>query len=1327
MRKFKVFFSTALMLFMLCLNILPSGLLIGGFTSFPVAAAASDEAWSVANAGARQEITIHNPTQTAFTDLPVLVRLTSSNIPDKDGVSFYLGATRLSSELANWNASGISTYWVKLLSLEANADTVITAYYSGSKVEALTPETDVWSDNYELVQHFSESALNASKDSTGNGTLSKAGSLTYKQDFFGGAAAFTGAQKISYTNRVFGANATAFSASAVVKFTSLAGSGGYYGIVCRDRNGAQTGDTFMLTMSNTNVNSSVYTNGSLDSRVNIQKSVTAGTPYLLTMTYDGANLNLYINGALVESKPSLNATLLDSTLSPLTIGAYSDTEVKSGLKGDLYDVFFKTSVISADEENFRYANYFGDAVTVGAIETNDSQSTIMSPGTHYLYNAIMEDTYCFSNGDANKTKNFGSDTVVMQKRTKADDTSSLSSSANRRAFIKLDLTELYAVAPTRIESVSFDFYQNGNGGTTTSASSKIVDLEPDSWDESAVTWNTMPATYGLPAVATQTLTKKEKEYQSFDITNYIKDKIAEGKTTVSFSIDNEPANEWGLIWNSREAAENKPRLSVKIKESAPPVLSSEVDGTSAALKVQLEQNPGEATEVNFYQAKSIPLTAENTVVYSGVTSETLADGLTIADADTKEAIIPGEKTTVGNGKTPYQIYEVTLSEEEKAQNRIDVTWTGNTGGHQRDVTAYFYDHTSNKWVKADSRSGEGSFSLDLTIPVSAAVDQSCKVQILIWRGLNESIEGRSSYAPGVGQYDFNIMWVTDTQKYFAPISNLPHVQKQFNWISDNFDAMNSKLLIHTGDMVENYDDPEQWKTMRNLYDSTIDAKKIPHAFTVGNHDVNRTDSSKNIFQDYFSIEYLQKNNPYFGETFGDDMTYYYLMEENGAKFMFVGLGIPITQAAVNWVNDALARHPDYTAVLMPHIYLLPDGSVDNTNRYGSEVTIEKLRTIISQNDNVRLVLCGHHTGASVNLEYFGDHPVWSMMYDYQDLAEGGKGYFRFLKFDIENNLIYTHTYSASDNGTAMFTDKQPAITGMYQKYRDEYAISFDFRASGERTLTTESLSLKIQGTAGEQIGSTQTVLGSGSASVVWNNLEEGETYTWYAVLKDGSGKEISTNVQTFAIPKIVIDDVIYANHTVTVCYTASGMTDGTPVGIMAFAVEENDGPDTVWNGQNVAYHDVFEYCGAKSTISFPMPRTTEGGIAGYDTTKVLLIKMGGEYTNTDAKLFVMPIEPEIVSSGVDESGNVTVRLNRPLQSDETLIVSVYGDQGTLLEMKNETAETVSAQRENEYVVEITVPEDSKTIKALWWNGIGTMQPICEPKTLKKVNEVWLEE
>lgn len=1306
MRNLKNRLSIILALFVLFLNIFSVNLSVAFAESVP---------WIVTEAAARQDIRINNPTNVNLIDIPVIVRLNSSNIPNKDGVSFYLEEELLSSELVSFDENGISIYWIKIPVLSAGADTIVTAYYSVASLTSSVKSTDVWSDNYELVQHFSEKSISAEKDSTGNGILSKTETLTYKNDDIGASASFTGIQKISYKNKCIGANANVFSTSAVVKFSSVAGTNQYYGIVCRDRNGKQAGDTFMLTLSNDNINSSIYENGKNEGRVNIQSKIVEGTAYLLTMTYDGTNFKMYINGALIKTVQVRNASLLNSELSPFTIGAYSDNTVTNGLKGDLYDVFLKTSVINEEEESFRYANYFGNAVTIESLELNETQDIPLISGKHYLYDAVVEDTYCFSNGDDGRNANFGLSNTVMQKRTNVSDAPNFQSSANRRAFIKLDLSKLASIASSRIESVTFDFYQTGNGGITESVNSRIVDVDPKSWSETDVTWINMPSTYNLPAVAQQTIIKQSNEYQSFDITDYVKTKLTEGKTFISFSLDNEPSNEWGLIWNSREASENRPRITVNIKEPTAPEISEIIENNSAVLTAQIEQAPNDVATVDFYKAKTLQLAEENTVVYSGETSDSIPDMLTVSDADNKEVFKEKTKTTVGNGKTPYQIYEIALGEGEKSQREVDVIWKGNTGGKSRSVTAYFYSHTQEKWIKADSGSSEGSFDLKISVPLDEALDTEGKLRILIWRGMNEDISGRLSYAPKEGDYDFNVMWSTDTQKYMIKPGGVRHVEKQFNWIVDNFESTKSKLFLHTGDVVENYDSTEEWQIMSDIYKNTIEKAEIPYAVTVGNHDVNRGNPSLNIFQNYFPVSRLQQNNPYFGESL-DDMTYYYLMEESGAKLMFVGMGMPITQEAVEWINNSLSKHPDYTAVLMPHIYLLADGSIDNTNKYGADMTVPQLRKIIESNDNVKLVLCGHWDGASTNLEYFGERPVWSMMHDYQGYTEGGNGYFRLLKFDIENNLIYTHTYSASTNGTAVYTDKQSEIDGLYQKHRDEYAINFDFGVDQERFLVTEALLLNIPDEVGEQIGATQYVTGTGTASVTWDNLKNGENYSWYAVMTDESDKKIITGIRTFIVPKIVIKDVTYSNGVVTVNYIANGISNGTPISVLAFSIKETDGIETIPNNENMSYQNIFAYDYSRASLSFRMPNKTENGVAGLDTTKTLLIKLGGEYTNVDSKIFKIPsgINPEILSGTVNQNGSVNVKLNRSIHGDEVIIVASYNDRGELIRV-NKAVKASPSHEENEYTVDTGVYEGTRTIKIMWWSSLGDMQPLCETK------------
>lgn len=209
MYKFKKNCVAFLAIIMLCVNILPNIFLPAYSKAF--AMNSQDGIWYVQNADSRQNITIDNPTETDFTDIPVLIRLDSLNIPNKDGVYFYINEKLLSSEFVSRNESGISTYWVKIPELKANSSETITAYYSSAS--NTNSASDVWSDKYEIVQHFSKDAVSAYTDSTGNGTITMTGNLSYENDSIGESAVFNGTQKLSYNNKIIGSGAKTFSAA----------------------------------------------------------------------------------------------------------------------------------------------------------------------------------------------------------------------------------------------------------------------------------------------------------------------------------------------------------------------------------------------------------------------------------------------------------------------------------------------------------------------------------------------------------------------------------------------------------------------------------------------------------------------------------------------------------------------------------------------------------------------------------------------------------------------------------------------------------------------------------------------------------------------------------------------------------------------------------------------------------------------------------------------------------------------------------------------------------------------------------------------------------
>ena len=117
----------------------------------------------------------------ALDDFPLLVRLSSNSHPDFDLLSFADPATggdlrfydeynrELAFEIDEWNTSGESTVWVKVLELNENSK--IYAYW-GNDNNTTLPAHDVWSD-YEGVWHLTDSieSSNAGRNATTEGSV----------------------------------------------------------------------------------------------------------------------------------------------------------------------------------------------------------------------------------------------------------------------------------------------------------------------------------------------------------------------------------------------------------------------------------------------------------------------------------------------------------------------------------------------------------------------------------------------------------------------------------------------------------------------------------------------------------------------------------------------------------------------------------------------------------------------------------------------------------------------------------------------------------------------------------------------------------------------------------------------------------------------------------------------------------------------------------------------------------------------------------------------------------------------------------------------------
>lgn len=613
-----------------------------------------------------------------------------------------------------------------------------------------------------------------------------------------------------------------------------------------------------------------------------------------------------------------------------------------------------------------------------------------------------------------------------------------------------------------------------------------------------------------------------------------------GQQKVGFTAENttNPSDNQSLTRNFKvvdTVAPSQPILSDGSKDG---ILSF----GSATLSAQISQAEEEITNVDFYQQTAITLNKENTIVRQGSSLASLPAAIVPTSGTESENFTP---ITTGDDANPYQIYTITLNEEQQAAKSFHLIWKGSS---DRQVGAYVYDYSQYQWTLLGTGSGEQTV-IEMEIKNNGVLKDG-KLSVLIWRGLNESLANRDSYIPETDEYDFNLMWTSDTQFYAQNANDTEMMTQQFQWVIDNFDKLKSTMFLHTGDLVNVAEQEGQWKNIDAAY-KLVEEAGVPYAVVTGNHDLGASD----YYSKYFPVSRLSKNNQYFMGT--KDNNYYYTFEESGAKFLVLCLDMRWQKSDIEWANNVLKQYPDYFGILLVHDYLTVNGDVEMGSSYADVRMLHD--ELVAVNDNIQLILCGHNHGVNTNLEYFGDRAVYSVLADYQSLPRGGLGYMRMLKFDVENDLIYVNTYSPYEDKTEYFTDKQADKAGLYQKNKDEFVIQTELGGSGTRTLTTSGLSMTAD--TASPIGKTVTVKGTGTAEIVWSGLEAGKTYSWFAVLTDLAGNETKTALQTFTVATdcTALNDIIAEAQGYTDLdeYTTESVQAFTTALNAALAIDEN--------------------------------------------------------------------------------------------------------------------------------------------------------------------------
>ena len=252
---------------------------------------------------------------------------------------------------------------------------------------------------------------------------------------------------------------------------------------------------------------------------------------------------------------------------------------------------------------------------------------------------------------------------------------------------------------------------------------------------------------------------------------------------------------------------------------------------------------------------------------------------------------------------------------------------------------------------------------------------------------------------------FTVVVLPDTQGYVE--ANPEIFYSQTEWIVENRDDLNTKLVVHLGDLVENPEREIEWRRAKKAI-GKVEREEIPSLLTFGNHDYTDlgTDRKFNPFNRHFPISRYEGSR-YFGGSFSDDSAdnVFMTFEVGGQKYLFMAVEYRPRDEVIEWANRVLERHHDSRSVLVTHSYMWPNGFLTSSGR-------KLWKELAGRHSGVRLILCGHVPGAGVEANYGeSGNKVVQILSDYQYYPNGGNGFLRIMTFYPKEGRVEVRTYS----------------------------------------------------------------------------------------------------------------------------------------------------------------------------------------------------------------------------------------------------------------------------------------------------------------------------
>lgn len=267
------------------------------------------------------------------------------------------------------------------------------------------------------------------------------------------------------------------------------------------------------------------------------------------------------------------------------------------------------------------------------------------------------------------------------------------------------------------------------------------------------------------------------------------------------------------------------------------------------------------------------------------------------------------------------------------------------------------------------------------------------------------------------QQDFSIVLLPDTQYYSESYPAI--FRQQTQWIADNRTALNIRMVVGEGDIVNLAGSTTQWQNADAAI-KILDTAAVPYTLALGNHDYeNQSPGGRSAvaFNQWFGPARYADYSWYGGNYNGSNENFYTFFSVDSQQYMVLALEFFPRDAVINWASSIIANNSSSKVIITTHNYLETDGTrIDRCDgpAYSGNNPQTLWEKVIRKHSNIILVVSGHrHDPPTAYRSDLADNGnvVNQIFTNFQTWPSGGSGYLRILKFRPSLNRIEVTTYS----------------------------------------------------------------------------------------------------------------------------------------------------------------------------------------------------------------------------------------------------------------------------------------------------------------------------